>query len=95
MSSVSVVAQSGTLESNDIMIVVSPGDSGIVIDLQSMVKKQYGEAICRTIKLAVEEQGLTDIYVKAIDKGALDCTVHARILTALSRAGIVLKEGTV
>ena len=88
MNSVLKAAQAGTLESNDIMIIVEPGVNGIVLDLQSTVKKRFGAAISRTIIEAVKGRGITDINIKAIDKGALDCTIQARLATALSRAGI-------
>lgn len=85
-------AQAGTLESNDIMITVAPGLSGIKIELDSIVLPQYGDAITQMIKKTIEEQGIADIMVKAVDRGALDCTIRARTLAALGRAGAVLKE---
>jgi len=95
MASLIKTAQAGTLESSDIMITVAPGSlgSGVVIELQSIVMAQYGEDIYLTLEKTINEQDCTDIFVTAQDRGALDCTIHARILTALSRAGVVLKEG--
>ena len=94
MASLTKIAQAGTLESSDIMITVAPGPqgSGIVIELESIVMAQYGEDIRLALKETVTEQNCTDIYIKALDRGALDCTIRARVLTALSRAGAVLKE---
>ncbi|WP_312197477.1 citrate lyase acyl carrier protein [Anaerospora hongkongensis] len=88
------VSLAGTLESSDILVTVEPRDTGcgILIELQSLVFAQYGEQIKKVIQDTVKEQGICDIYIKAVDRGALDCTVRARILTALSRAGVVLKE---
>jgi citrate lyase subunit gamma (acyl carrier protein) len=87
-------AQAGTLESSDIMITLSPGSpgSGLKIELESIVMAQYGEAIRRVIKETVNEQGIADLYIKAVDRGALDCTIRARTLTALARAGAVPRE---
>lgn len=87
-------AQAGTLESNDIIITVGPVDAGtgLVVDLQSIVLAQFGDQIRKVIEATVKEQGIEDIYIKAIDRGALDCTVRARTLAALSRAGVALKE---
>ncbi|QDR79775.1 citrate lyase acyl carrier protein [Sporomusa termitida] len=84
-------AQAGTLESNDIMITVAPGaqGSGISIELESIVFAQYGQAIRKTITAVIAEQDITDIYIKAVDRGALDCTIRARTLAALTRAGVV------
>jgi citrate lyase subunit gamma (acyl carrier protein) len=94
MGSVTKTAQAGTLESNDIMVTVTPGAecSGVVIDLESIVLVQYGPAIRRTIETTVVATGITDIYIKAVDRGALDCTIRARTMAALARAGVVLKE---
>ena len=94
MASLIKIAQAGTLESSDIMITVAPGPlgSGVVIELQSIVMAQYGEDIRLTLEKMVNEQECTDILIKAQDRGALDCTIRARILTALTRAGAVLKE---
>ncbi|HWR07914.1 citrate lyase acyl carrier protein [Sporomusa sp.] len=87
-------AQAGTLESNDIMITVAPGvqGSGVNIELESIVLTQYGQAIHKTIAAIVAEQNVTDIYIKAVDRGALDCTIRARTLAALSRAGVILEK---
>ena len=87
-------AQAGTLESNDIMITLTPGaqGSGVVIELESIVLAQYGQAIRKTIAGVVKEQNVTDIYIKAVDRGALDCTIQARVLAALSRAGVILQK---
>lgn len=94
MGSLLKLAQAGTLESSDIMITVAPGPqgSGIVIELQSIVMAQYGEDIRLTLEKTVAEQDCTDVYIKALDRGALDCTIRARVLAALSRAGAILKE---
>ena len=87
-------SQAGTLESNDIVITVGPRDegAGMVVELQSLVLVQYGEQIRKVIEDTVRAQGIADIYIKAVDRGALDCTVRARTLTALLRAGVALKE---
>lgn len=87
-------AQAGTLESNDIMITVAPGAqaSGVLIELESIVLAQYGQAIRQTIADVINKQNVTDIYVKAVDRGALDCTIQARTLAALARAGAILQK---
>ncbi len=90
-------AQAGTLESNDIMITVAPGEagSGMVLELDSIVMPQYGAAIRRTIAETVAKQGVVDIYIKAVDRGALDCTIRARLLAVLARAGVIGEEALV
>jgi citrate lyase subunit gamma (acyl carrier protein) len=80
--------QAGTLESSDIMVTISPaeGAKGIVLELQSPVVKQYGRHIEDLIVSLVREQGLTDVKIFANDRGALDCTIKARVLTAVARS---------
>lgn len=87
-------AQAGTLESNDIMITVAPVEAGggVVLELDSLVMAQYGDAIRQTVADTVAAQGVADIYIKAVDRGALDCTIRARLLAALARAGVIGEE---
>lgn len=84
--------QAGTLESNDIVITVAPAtaEDGIVIELTSPVIKQYGKRIREVIVEALAEAGVQQAFVQANDKGALDCTIRARVQTAVARA---LQEG--
>jgi citrate lyase subunit gamma (acyl carrier protein) len=76
----------GTLESSDIMITVEPGGSGIEIDLQSVVEKQFGGEIRRAIMETLSELSVGQARISAVDKGALDCTIRARTKTAVYRA---------
>jgi citrate lyase acyl carrier protein len=81
------IAKAGTLESNDILIMVMPNENeGIELELESIVMKQFGKQIRRTILDKVEELGVENIVIKAQDKGALDYTIKARIQTAIERA---------
>ena len=80
-------AKAGTLESNDISIMLMPSSDGIEIELESIVEKQFGNEIRKTIKDKLIELGVEGVIIKAIDKGALDYTIKARIETAVKRAG--------
>lgn len=81
------VAKAGTLESNDIMIMVAPNEDGKVeLELESIVMKQFGKQIEKTILEKVKELGIESITIKAQDKGALDYTIKARVQTAIERA---------
>lgn len=93
MGKILTTAQAGTLESSDIMVTVAPvtEGSGIIIELESIVMAQYGKAIRQTIAKILSEHGIEDAYLKAVDRGALDCTIKARTLAALGRAGVLLK----
>jgi len=81
------IAKAGTLESNDILIMVMPNQNGgIELELESIVMKQFGKQIRKTILDKVQELGIESIVIKAQDKGALDYTIKARIQTAIERA---------
>lgn len=80
--------QAGTIESNDAFIIISPvkqGD-GITIELESPTMQQYGHQIKAVIREALQRYQITDARVVVNDKGALDCTIRARINTAIERA---------
>lgn len=81
-------AQAGTVESSDILIVVSPAEpgAGITIELTSPTLQQYGEQIRALILKTLQDLGVTDVSIHANEKGALDCTIEARLKTAIARA---------
>ena len=81
---IKTTAVAGTLESSDIQIMISKGSDGIKIDLESEVKKAYGDQIEKVITETLKKYGLVNI--KATDKGALDCVIKARTLAAAQRA---------
>jgi citrate lyase subunit gamma (acyl carrier protein) len=78
-------AVAGTLESGDILIRIAPGE-GLQIDLQSSVSAQFGRQIKAVITETLTGLGIDNAYVKATDKGALDCTIRARVTAAAVRA---------
>ena len=78
-------AVAGTLESGDIMIQIAPGD-GLQVELQSTVAAQFGRQIKAVITETLTGLGIDNAYVKATDKGALDCTIRARVTAAAVRA---------
>lgn len=79
-------AVAGSLESSDIMVTVLPSTEPISIVLTSSVEKYYGDSIRNTILKTMQEIGVTSATVKAVDHGALDCTIRARVTTAVRRA---------
>lgn len=79
-------AMAGTLESSDVMITVGPGSGGVDIDLNSTVDAYYHDQILSVLTGVLEELGVEDASVQAVDHGALDCTIRARMTTALKRA---------
>lgn len=80
-------AAAGTLESNDILVMVMPNESsGIDIELDSIVMKQFGSLIREVILDKIKELKVENIIIKAQDRGALDYTIKARVETAIKRA---------
>lgn len=77
----------GTMESSDIIVRVEPGEGkGVELTLTSAVMQQFGKQIEKVIRETLAELGVEDAVVDAVDKGALDCTVVARVKTAAYRA---------
>jgi citrate lyase subunit gamma (acyl carrier protein) len=68
------------------MVTLEPGDAGIEIALESIVEKQFGREIRRAITETLESLQIRSAKVKAVDKGALDCTIRARVKTAAARS---------
>lgn len=78
-------AAAGTLESSDAMITVEPGE-GIELRISSSVMNQYGRQIKATVLETLERLEVTDAKVTVVDKGALDCTLKARVECAVFRS---------
>ncbi|MBK5201634.1 MAG: citrate lyase acyl carrier protein [Spirochaetaceae bacterium] len=74
---------SGTLESSDIMITIEKSTIGNQIELNSTVEKQFGDSIRKTINTTLREFEINNAKVGAIDKGALDCIIIARLKAAI------------
>jgi citrate lyase subunit gamma (acyl carrier protein) len=79
------MATAGSVESNDILIMISQGEGDIEIELESVVEKQFGEDIKNVIRETLIEEGITDAKVIAKDKGALDFTIKARVKACVQR----------
>ena len=81
------VGVAGTLESSDAMITVEPANQGgIIIDVSSSVKRQFGRQIEETVLNTIKELGVENANVKVVDKGALNYTLIARTKAAVYRA---------
>lgn len=79
-------AMAGTLESSDAQVTVTPGGSGIELTLESSVMNQYGRQIKATVLKVLEGLDVRECKIKVIDKGALDCTLKARVECAVFRS---------
>ena len=81
-------AAAGSLESSDAMVTISPGE-GLTVEIESVVMKQFGPAFAAAVRQELARQGVEDAQVRVQDKGALECTIRARVETAILRAGEV------
>lgn len=77
-------SRAGSLESGDILIIVEEGEPSI--EIESDVLSQFGRRINEVILNVVNDLDVKNARIKAIDKGALDFTIDARVRTALYRA---------
>lgn len=78
-------AAAGTLESSDAMVLVSPGEGALIIEVESVVLPQFGPAIRQAVEEVAREMGITGGTIRVNDRGALNCTLKARVETALAR----------
>ena len=80
-------AVAGTLESSDAMVTVEPNaeGSGIQFELDSVVINQFGNSIRKTVMETLDRLDVKDVKISIVDKGALDCTLKARVEGALFR----------
>ena len=79
-------AVAGTLESSDCMVTIEPAEKGIDLELESVVIRQYGRRIREVAMETLTRIGVTNARVSIVDKGALDCTIKARVEAAAARA---------
>lgn len=79
-------AVAGTLESSDCMVTVEPGTGGVELDLDSAVIRQYGRQIRKVIHETLARLDVNDVKITVVDKGALDCTIKARVECAVYRS---------
>lgn len=78
------IGSAGTLESSDALVTVTEG-VGITIRIDSVVDAFFHERILTAIRTELDLLGVKDAAVTVKDKGALDCTLRARVRTAVRR----------
>lgn len=79
-------AMAGTLESSDAQVTVEPGEKGIDLSIESSVIHQFGRQIKATVLETLNRLEVKDAKVTVVDKGALDCTLKARVECAVYRS---------
>lgn len=77
----------GSLESNDALITINPVDKDeIKIIVESIVEKQYRDKIYAAVAEILKDFNITSgVHVRVQDRGALDCTLKARVEAAILR----------
>lgn len=75
----------GTLESSDAVVRVSPHDE-LEVTVVSTVEAQFGAQIRAVVNETLAELGVDSGRIVVEDKGALDCTLRARVQAACLRA---------
>ncbi len=81
-------AMAGTLESSDAQVTIEPNasEAGIEFYLESAVIHQYGNQIRAVVLSTLENLGVENAKITVLDKGALDCTLKARVEGAVFRS---------
>ncbi len=81
-------ALAGSLESSDVMITVAPSET-LAISITSVVMAQWGREIESVVREELVRNEVTRASISVHDKGARECTIRARLKTALARSGAV------
>lgn len=79
-------AMAGTMESSDAQVNIEPSDNGIELTIKSSVMNQYGRQIKATVLETLEGLDVKSGKIVVVDKGALDCTIKARVECAVFRS---------
>ncbi|MCI8726869.1 MAG: citrate lyase acyl carrier protein [Hungatella sp.] len=79
-------AIAGTLESSDCQVTVEAGEGKVDLVLESVVMNQFGNQIRKVTLETLERLGVDNVKITIVDKGALDCTLKARIEGAVYRS---------
>ena len=78
-------AAAGTMESSDAYVEIEPCENALVVELESVVQAQFGDAIEETVRQVLSECGVKNAKVRVVDRGALECVIRARVETAAMR----------
>ena len=79
-------ASCGTMESSDAYMELEPIAAGGQIDLQSVVEHQFGDSIRALAADMLQQEGIDNVSLRIVDRGALECTLRARLETLIARA---------
>lgn len=77
----------GSLQSNDCLVSLEPYE-GIEINIDSPLIQQFGDKMEEAVREQLKEMGVSGCKVSLEDRGALDCTIRARVEVAVRRANV-------
>jgi len=78
------VGFAGSFDSNDCLVTIKEANE-LTISIESIVKDYFYDQILKCVQDTLKEANAKNISVEIQDKGALDFTIRARVLTALAR----------
>lgn len=85
-------AVAGTLESSDCQVTVEPGEGKIEFQLESAVINQFGNQIRKIVMETLQNLKVDNVKLTMVDKGALDCTIKARVEGAVFRSACQIEN---
>ena len=86
MNKIKCRASVGNAKQNaDCVIEIKPRSKGVKINLDSLVKNQYGDAIKRAVKSELKKQDVEAAEITIIDRGAIDPVLRARLECVIKR----------
>lgn len=77
-------ASCGSVESNDCLITVEESKE-LNVEITSIVDSFFHDQIEKVILDTLKSEKIKALKVTVVDKGALDYTIKARLLTAIKR----------
>ena len=89
-----VCGQAGTLESCDalVMVLLDTGTPGVSVALDGPSVSAFEEEMRNAVAETLSALKIIDASVTVSERGALDCTLRARVETAARRA-LAVREG--
>lgn len=77
----------GSLESSDVLVTITPlAEEKVEYVIDSIVIKQFGARIRKVTEEMANQAGVSAARIHVQDRGALECTLRARLETALDRS---------
>ena len=76
----------GAVESGDAQVAVEPRGGTLELSIESSVIHQFGRQIRKVVLETLDRLEAKSRKVTVVDKGALDCTLKARVECAVYRS---------